>query len=115
MFRSKLGRLVVIFTILCCIDWVIVKMRGKCRGHGSLLEAGGIGCRLTSELSKIKIRASFVTQIHGFGESALGVEAVKDNGVNADGENFDDDLDESAKQRPVLQVWISIETFLINS
>ena len=82
-------------------------MRRKCRGHGSLLKAGGIGCRLTSELSKIKIRASFVTQIHRFGESALGVEAVKDNGVNADGENFDDDLDESAKQRPILQAWIS--------
>ena len=108
MFRSKLGRLVVTFTVLCCIDWVIVKMRRKCRGHRSLLETGGIGCRLTPELSEIKIRASFVTQIHGLGESALGVEAVKDNGVNADGKDFDDDLDESAKQRPVLQAWISM-------
>ena len=97
MFRSKLCGFVVIFTILRCIDRIIMNVRWKRRSHGSLLEARGVGRRLTSELSKIKIRASFVTQIHGFGEPALGVEAVKDNGVNADSENFDDDLDESAK------------------
>lgn len=32
------------------------------------------------------------------------MEAVEDDGVNADGENFDNDLDESAKQGPILQV-----------
>lgn len=64
MLRSKLGGFVVIFTILRRIDGIIMNMRWKCGSYGSLLEARGIGRRLTSELSKIKIRASFVTQIH---------------------------------------------------
>ena len=41
------------------------------------------------------------------------MEAVKDNGVYADGENFDNDLDESAKKRPILKASVSMVEFLI--
>lgn len=64
MLRSKLGGFIVIFAILRRIDGIIVNVCRKRGSHGSLLEARGVGRRLTSELSKIKIRASFVTQIH---------------------------------------------------
>ncbi len=64
VLRSKLSRFVVIFAILCSIDRIIMEMRRKSGSHRSLLEARGVGRRLTSELSEIKIRASFVTQIH---------------------------------------------------
>ena len=40
------------------------------------------------------------------------MEAVKDDGVNANSENLDDDLDESAKQRPVLQARVNMIEFL---
>ena len=36
------------------------------------------------------------------------MEAVKDNGVNADGENLNNDLDESAKERPILKASVSM-------
>ena len=36
------------------------------------------------------------------------MEAVKDDAVNADSENLDNDLDESAKQRPVLQTQVNM-------
>lgn len=98
MFRSKLGGFIVICTILRCINRIVVNVSWKCGSYGSLLETRGVRRRLTPELSKIKVRASFVTQIHRFGEPTLRVEAVEDNGVNADGKNFDNDLDESAKQ-----------------
>ena len=64
MFRCKLGGFGVILTILRRIDRIIMNVRWKCRSYGSLLEARGVGRRLTSELGKIKIRASFVAQIH---------------------------------------------------
>lgn len=64
MLRSKLGGFIVIFAILRRIDRIIVNVCRKRGSHGGLLEARRVGRRLTSELSKIKIRASFVTQIH---------------------------------------------------
>ena len=64
MFRSKLCGFIAIFTILRRIDWVVVNVRRERRSHGGLLETGGIGRRLTSELSKVEVGASFVTQIH---------------------------------------------------
>ena len=104
----------MVFTILRRIDRIIMYVRRKSGSHRSLLEARSVGRRLTSELSKIKVRASFVTQIHGFSEPALGVEAVKDDGVNADGENFDNNLNKSAKQRPVLKTRVSTTRVLIS-
>jgi len=35
-------------------------------------------------------------------EAALGADAVDDDGVEDDGEDFDDDFDEGADERPVL-------------
>ena len=64
MFGSKLGGFIVVFAIFRRIDRIIVNVGRKRGSHGSLLETRGIGRRLTPELSKIKIRASFVTQIH---------------------------------------------------
>ncbi len=61
MFRSELGGFVVIFTIFRRIDRIIMNVRWKRGSHGSFLEARGVGRRLTSELSKIQVRASFVT------------------------------------------------------
>lgn len=42
------------------------------------------------------------------------MKAVKDNGVDADGKNFDNNLDESAKQRPVLRIRVNIIRFRAN-
>ena len=64
VFRSKLGGFVVIFAILGRIDGIVMNVRRKCGSHGGLLEARGVGRRLTPELGKIKIRASFIAQIH---------------------------------------------------
>ena len=64
MFRSKLGGFIVIFAIFRRIDRIIVNVCWERGSHGSLLKARGIGRRLTPELCQIKIRASFVTQIH---------------------------------------------------
>ena len=64
MFRSKLGGFGVIFPVLRRIDRIVMNVRWKCGSHGSLLEARGVGRRLTSELGKVKIRASFIAQIH---------------------------------------------------
>lgn len=35
-------------------------------------------------------------------ESAFGVVAVEDDAIDGDGDDFDDDLDESTDERPVL-------------
>ena len=98
MFGSKLGGFIVVFAIFRGVDRIIVEVCRKCGSQGSFLETRCIWRRLASELSKIKIRASFVTQIHRFGEPALGVKAVEDNAVNADGDNLDDNLDEGTNQ-----------------
>lgn len=64
MFGSKLGGFGVIFPILRRIDRIVMNVRWKCGSYGSLLEARGVGRRLASKLGKIKVRASFVPQIH---------------------------------------------------
>ena len=62
------------------------------------LEAWGVGGRLAAELSEVEIRASFVANIHGFVELALGPEAIEDDGVNGDRYGFYDNLDNTADQ-----------------
>ena len=67
------------------------------------MEARGVGCGLGAELSEVEIGAGTVAEVHGFVEAALGVEAVEDDAVDGDGDDFDDDFDEGADQGPVLQ------------
>ena len=64
MFRCKLCGFIVVFAILRRVNRIVMNVRREGGSHGGLLETGGIGRRLTSELSKIEVRASFVTQIH---------------------------------------------------
>lgn len=77
-------------------------------GHGRLEGWGecawGVWCRLHAELSEIEIVPSPVTEIHRLLESLLGVEAIKDDSVDDDGNGLDDDLDDDANQGPILNV-----------
>lgn len=73
------------------------------RGGARALKARGVGRGLGAELGEVEVGASAVAEVHGFVETALGVEAVEDDGVNGDGDDLDDDLDEGADQRPALE------------
>ena len=102
MFRCKLCAFGVVFTVLCCIDRVVMQMRWERGIHRRLLDARSVGSGLGLELSQIKIRSSFVPEIHGLGEPPLRIEAKEDNGVNGNGDNLDNDLDKSTDKRPIL-------------
>ena len=77
-------------------------MRGEGGGHWRLLEAGRVWRGLDAELGQVEIRTSLVAGVHGLVQPSLGVEAVEDNGVDGDSNDFDNDFDESAYKRPVL-------------
>jgi hypothetical protein len=49
-------------------------------------------------LGKIQIRASLVPGIHGLSETVLGPEAVEDDSIDGDNNDFDHNLDDAADQ-----------------
>ena len=75
--------------------------------HGLASDVGivpwGVGRGLGFELGEVEVRACLVAGVHGLPEFVLRVEAVEDDGVNSDGDEFDNDLDDAADQTPVLQ------------
>jgi hypothetical protein len=96
------------FTIFSGRLWVVVLRvvlgwSPAAGAWGERSEAGSVGCRLGAELSKIEVGTSLVSHGHGLAELALGPEAVEDDGVDDDAECFNDDFDDTADKRPVLQ------------
>jgi len=65
--------------------------------------AWGIWSGLGAKLSKVEIGAGLVADSHGLAELALGVEAVEDDAVNCDCEDFDYHFDDAADEGPVLK------------
>jgi hypothetical protein len=59
---------------------------------------------LRAQLGEVQIRAGAITHGHGLAELALGPEAVEDDAVDGDDEDFDDDFDNAAYESPVLVV-----------
>jgi hypothetical protein len=55
------------------------------------------------QLSQIQIVAGIVAAIHRLHETALGPEAVEDDGVDQKHEDFDDDFNDGADKAPVLK------------
>ena len=103
VFRCELCAFGVVFTILCRINRVIVQMRWESGSHRRLLDARSVWSRLGFELSQVKIRTSSVPEIHGLGEPPLGIEAIEDNSVDRNGDDFHNDLDKSTDKRPILE------------
>lgn len=68
-----------------------------------LREARRVWCTLTSQLSEVQIGASAVSCVHALSEAVLAPEAVEDDSVDRDDNDFHDDLDDTADQRPVLE------------
>jgi hypothetical protein len=79
------------------------------RGHGSASKAGGarearrVGGGLRAKLSKVEVRASSVSDVHGLVQAALGVVSVKDDAIEQDADDLDDNLDDDADEGPVLE------------
>lgn len=65
-------------------------------------EARGVGRGLGAELGEVEVCAGFVAQVHGFVESAFGVESVEYDAVDGDCDDFDDDFDQGADEGPTL-------------
>lgn len=65
--------------------------------------AWSVRCRLCSELCKVEIASSTITHSHRLAKLSLGVEAVEDNSVDGNGEDLNNNLDDGAYQRPVLE------------
>ena len=65
--------------------------------------AGGVGGGLGLELGEVEVGAGLVAGVHGLAELVFAVEAVEDDRVDGDGDELDDDFDDAADQRPVLQ------------
>ena len=55
-----------------------------------------------AELSKIKIGASLVTNVHALSELALAPKSIEDDGIDGDRDSLDDDFDDAANKRPLL-------------
>jgi len=71
------------------------------RRHGA--ESRRVGCGLRAQLSEVEIGAGAVADGHGLSELPLGPEAVEDDGVDDDAQRLNNDLDNAADQRPVLE------------
>lgn len=65
-------------------------------------EAWGVGSGLQTQLGEVQIRSGLVTSVHGLHQAALSPEAVGDDAVNEEHENFDDDFDDGTDEAPVL-------------
>ena len=59
------------FAVLCIVDRVIADIGRKCGGHRSLLEAWSVWRGLDAKLSEVKIRASFVADVHRLVKSSF--------------------------------------------
>ena len=84
------------------VGLVVVQVLGEGSGYGCFLEAGGVGRGLSAELGEVEVRARAVADVHGFVEATLREDAVGDDAVDGDGDDFDDDFDEGADETPVL-------------
>ena len=74
----------------------------ECGGYGCFLEAGGVGRGLGAELGEVEVGARAVADVHGLVQAAFGEDAVGDDAVDGDGDDFDNDFDEGADEGPVL-------------
>ena len=97
---------------LTLLDLAEVAKRAGCltRRHGVLTEgrrfgtkARGVGGGLDAELGEVEIRSSLVTHVHGLMQLALAVVAVEHHAVQGDTHELDNNLDDDADERPVLQ------------
>lgn len=86
-----------------CSRWEAWRLGIGGVGRGERAKAGCVGCGLRAELSEVEIRAGTVTDVHGLAKTLLGVVAVEYNAVEEDGDAFQDNLNETAEKRPVLQ------------
>lgn len=109
MLRCELGLVRVVFAIFSCADWVFVEVLGESGSHGGLLEAWSIRGRLASELSEIEIFPGFVTEVHRFGEPALRIVTIENNGVDGDGNDLYNDFNEGADECPALEDIVSMD------
>jgi hypothetical protein len=69
-------------------------------GWGERPEAWGVGRGLGTELGEVKIGAGAVTDVHGLAQALLGVITVEDDGVEDDGDEFYNDLNNAADEGP---------------
>ena len=76
------------------IRLIVMKVLREGRSHWRLLKARGVGRGLGAKLSEVEVGASAVADVHGLVKAALGEDAVGDNAVNGDGDDFDNDFDE---------------------
>ena len=102
MLLGVLSRSVVL-AIFGAVDRVVVEVSWERWGHGSFLEAWGVGCRLAAKLGEVKVRAGAVPEIHRFVEPTFRIEAVEDNAVDGNCDYLDDDFNKGADERPVLR------------
>lgn len=102
MLLRELRGVVVVFAVFSGINWVIVHIRREI-----LLEAWRIWRRLGSELSKVEIRACAIAEIHRLMKLTLRVEPVEDDPIDGNCNHFDDNFDEGADERPVLNSKVS--------
>ena len=84
------------------VGLVVVEVFWEGGGHGGLLEARGVGRGLGAQLGEVEVGAGAVAHVHGFVQAAFGENAVGDDAVDRDGDDFDNDFDEGADQRPIL-------------
>lgn len=106
VFGCELGAAVV-FAVLGVVDGIVADVGREGGGHGGFLEARGVGGGLGAELGQVEIRPGLVADVHRLVQSALGVEAVEDDGIDGDGDDLHDDLDEGADERPILNFTVS--------
>ena len=100
--RRKLGR----FAVLGIAE-AIVHVWREARGRWSL-QSGCIGCRLRLELRKVEIAAGLVADVHGLVKAPFRVEAIEDHGVDEDGDDFDNNLNKSTDQGPMLATRLAL-------
>lgn len=70
----------------------------RCAGTETWGVRGGL-----EALCEVELGAGFFATVHGLGKSSLCDEAVEDDGVDEDDEDFNDDFDDGTDETPVLE------------
>jgi hypothetical protein len=102
---AALGAVIVVVNLgeVLVSRWRKARRESVLREGGRLGEARSVGGGLRAQLGKVEVGTSLVTHVHGFVQLALCPVAVEDNAVQGDADDLDDELDDDADQRPVLQ------------
>ena len=102
VLRVFFRKVVTLFDEVLVVFVYVVQVLGEGGGHGGFIEARGVGRGLGAELGEVKIGAGTIADVHRLVEAALRAEPVENDGVEAYGDDLDDDFDESADEGPVL-------------